>query len=219
MLELDLQWRRGDCRLAVQARLAARATGLRGDSGAGKSTLLALIAGLQRPDRGRITLHGRPLVDTARGLWVPPEQRGIGLVFQDALLFPHLDVLGNLRYGHDALPAAARRFRLDDIIALLDLAPLLTRRPRTLSGGERQRVALGRALLASPALLLLDEPLAALDRTRRQQILPFLLRIRDTLDLPLIHVSHSQEELDYLCERMLTLADGCLTEDHPGDSA
>lgn len=211
MLELDLDWRRGDYALRAQARLDARATGLCGDSGAGKSTLLALIAGLRRPDRGRIALDGETLVDTARRVWLPPERRHIGLVFQDAQLFPHLDVRANLRYGHDLRAPAERHFTLDDIVSLLEIGHLLARRPRLLSGGEKQRVALGRALLQSPRLLLLDEPLAALDDSRKQQILPFLLRIRDDLGMPLLYVSHARAEVDYLAEQVWRVADGRLT--------
>lgn len=211
MLELDLAWRRGDFSLHAQARLEARATGLCGDSGAGKSTLLALIAGLRRPDSGRIVLDGETLVDTARGLWLPPERRHVGLVFQDAQLFPHLDVRANLRYGHDLRAPAERHFTLDDIVPLLEIGHLLTRRPRLLSGGEKQRVALGRALLQSPRLLLLDEPLAALDDSRKRQILPFLLRIRDELKMPLLYVSHARAEVDYLAEEVWRVADGRIT--------
>ena len=216
MLELDLDWHRGDYALHAQARLEARATGLCGDSGSGKSTLLALIAGLRRPDRGRITLDGEALVDTARGLWLPPERRHIGLVFQDAQLFPHLDVRANLLYGHDLRAPAERHFRLDDIVALLEIGHLLERRPRGLSGGEKQRVALGRALLQSPRLLLLDEPLAALDDSRKRQILPFLLRIRDELKMPLLYVSHARAEVDYLAEQVWRVADGRLTPETGG---
>ena len=213
MLELDLDWRRGDYALQAQARLTARATGLCGDSGAGKSTLLALIAGLRRPDRGRITLDGETLVDTASGVWLPPERRHIGLVFQDAQLFPHLSVRANLLYGHDLRAPAERHFALDDIVALLEIGHLLTRRPRGLSGGEKQRVALGRALLQSPRLLLLDEPLAALDDSRKQQILPFLLRIRDQLELPMLYVSHARAEVDYLADEVWQMREGHLRQE------
>lgn len=202
MLELDLHWRRGDFTLQASAEMTARVTGLSGPSGAGKSSLLALIAGLQRPNHGRIVLSGRVLVDTAQGVFVPPEQRHVGLVFQDAQLFPHLTVEGNLRYGFRNLPAAARQFALNDIVALLEIGHLLARKPRLLSGGEKQRVALGRALLYSPALLLLDEPLAALDDARKQQILPFLLRIRDELSMPMLYVSHAREEVDFLAQEV-----------------
>ena len=210
MLELDLHWQRGDFSLQAQGCLDARVTGLCGESGSGKSSLLALIAGLQRPDRGLIRLDGDTLVDTQRGLWLPPEQRRIGLVFQDAQLFPHLSVLANLRYGHDRRASADRHFRLDDIVSLLEIEPLLGRRPGRLSGGEKQRVALGRALLYSPRLLLLDEPLAALDARRKQQILPFLLRIRHELALPMIYVSHAQAEVDLLAEAVWQMQSGQL---------
>lgn len=210
MLELDLTWRRGRFTLEVQTCLRERVVGLCGASGAGKSTLLALVAGLQRPDSGRIVLDGEVLVDTQAGRFVPPERRHIGLVFQDALLFPHLTVRANLLYGWQRLAPAQRRFVLEDIVALLDIGPLLARRPRLLSGGERQRVALGRALLYSPRLLLLDEPLAALDAARKQQILPFLLRIRDELGMPMLYVSHAEDEVRYLAQRVWRLQDGRL---------
>lgn len=202
MLELDIIWRRGDFALQASGEMTARVTGLCGPSGAGKSSLLALIAGLQRPDSGRVVLAGRVLVDTAQGIFLPPEQRHVGLVFQDAQLFPHLSVERNLLYGFRNLPAAARQFSLHDIVELLEIGHLLTRQPRLLSGGEKQRVALGRALLYSPALLLLDEPLAALDDARKQQILPFLLRIRDELNMPMLYVSHAREEVDFLAQEV-----------------
>lgn len=210
MLELDLQWARGDFRLDAQGTLAARVTGLCGESGAGKSTLLALIAGLQAPDHGRLVLDGEVLVDTQAQVFLPPERRHIGLVFQDALLFPHLSVDANLRYGFNRLAPAQRHFAPAEIVELLEIGHLLARRPRHLSGGEKQRVALGRALLYSPRLLLLDEPLAALDAARKQQVLPFLLRIRDELRLPMLYVSHAQDEVAYLAGEVWTLREGRL---------
>lgn len=209
-LEFDLQWRRGEFSLQASARSEARVIGLSGPSGAGKSTLLSLIAGLQRPDRGRIVLNGEILCDTAARIFVPPEQRRIGIVYQDAQLFPHLSVRSNLLYGfHRRLPEE-RRFAFDDIVELLAIGHLLERRPRLLSGGEKQRVALGRALLYSPRLLLLDEPLASLDRARREQILPFLREVRDRLRMPMLYVSHVQAEVEYLADTIWTLDAGQL---------
>ena len=198
MLELDITWRSGDFSLQCRGVMTARVTGLCGPSGAGKSSLLNLLAGLERPDHGRIVLDGTVLVDTDRSFFLPPEKRHVGLVFQDARLFPHLSVQSNLLYGFNRLPPAQRNFTPAEIVELLEIGPLLARRPRFLSGGERQRVALGRALLYSPSLLLLDEPLASLDDMRKRQILPFLLRIRDELHMPMLYVSHVREEVDFL---------------------
>ena len=210
MLELDLSWGRGHFALDVAARMTHRVTGLRGPSGSGKSTLLSLIAGLKKPDRGVIRFQGRTLVDTGKRFFLPPERRGIGLVFQDAQLFPHLSVKSNLLYGRRHRKPAERRFRFDDIVELLEIGHLLERRPNLLSGGEKQRVALGRALLFSPRLLLLDEPLASLDPQRKQQILPFLRRIRDDTEVPLLYVSHAEEEVAYLTEAVWRIHQGRL---------
>lgn len=208
MLELDVSWQRGDFSLQLQAKTQQRVTGVCGPSGAGKSSLLALIAGLQKPDSGRIVLDGTVLADTATKIFLPPEQRHIGFVFQDAQLFPHLSVEANLLYGFHHLQPAERRFHLAEIVALLEIGHLLARRPRLLSGGEKQRVALGRALLYSPRLLLLDEPLSSLDAARKQQILPFLLRIRDDLEMPMLYVSHVPEEIAYLTNSVWQMHEG-----------
>lgn len=208
MLELNLSWRRGDFSLQVQAKTQQRVTGVCGPSGAGKSSLLALVAGLLRPDAGRIVLDDAVLVDTTQKIFLPPEQRHIGFVFQDAQLFPHLSVEANLLYGFRHLQPDECRFQLDEIVALLEIGHLLARRPRLLSGGERQRVALGRALLYSPRLLLLDEPLSSLDSARKQQILPFLLRIRDELEMPMLYVSHVPEEIAYLTDSVWQMYEG-----------
>lgn len=212
MLELDVRWQRGEFSLQVQAVADGLVTGICGPSGAGKSTLLALIAGLQKPDAGRIVLDGVALVDNSAGIFLPPEQRHIGYVFQDAQLFPHLSVEKNLLYGFRHLDRAEQRFQLDEIVALLEIGHLLRRGPRLLSGGERQRVALGRALLYSPKLLLLDEPLSALDSARKQQILPFLLRIRDELKMPMLYVSHMPEEIAYLTASVWQIREGRLDQ-------
>lgn len=211
MLELDLQWQRGGFSLQVKATTTSRVTGICGPSGAGKSSLLALVAGLQKPDAGRIVLDGHVLVDTAQKIFLPPERRHVGLVFQDAQLFPHLSVEGNLLYGFHRLRPEERHVTLPEIVGLLEIGHLLSRRPRLLSGGEKQRVALGRALLYSPRLLLLDEPLSSLDSARKQQILPFLLRIRDELAMPMLYVSHSTEEVAYLTGDVWNIREGqCL---------
>lgn len=213
MLELDVQWRRGACALDLHAQMSDRVTGLCGVSGAGKSTLLALVAGLERPDTGRILLDGDVLVDTDARHWQPPEKRHVGVVFQEARLFPHLSVESNLLYGYRRLLPAERHFSPAEIVSLLEIGHLLARRPERLSGGEKQRVALGRALLYSPRLLLLDEPLASLDAARKQQILPFLLRVRDALGVRMLYVSHVPEEVAYLADSVWRLEDGQLKRD------
>jgi molybdate transport system ATP-binding protein len=178
-----------------------------GPSGCGKSTTINIIAGLLVPDRGEISLDDDVLLDTRRQVAVAAERRGIGYVFQDARLFPHLNVASNLRY-------AQRRARLapyvslERVLALLDLEPLLSRRAHQLSGGERQRVAIGRALLSQPRLLLLDEPLAALDRDRREEVLPYLETLRDQLSIPMIYVSHQFDEVLRLATHLVLMQSG-----------
>jgi molybdate transport system ATP-binding protein len=166
-----------------------------GRSGCGKTTLVNIISGLLRPDEGRVELDGQVLTDTRRRVAVPAEHRRIGYVFQDARLFPHLGVLANLRYGERRAPRETHPIGLEEVLALLGLEPLLKRRTHQLSGGERQRVALGRALLSQPRLLLLDEPLAALDAARREEVLPYLEALRDRLSIPMVFVSHQLEEI------------------------
>ncbi|MES2908992.1 MAG: molybdenum ABC transporter ATP-binding protein [Pseudomonadota bacterium] len=212
MLNFDLTLQRGDFQLHMAATLNEPVTAIFGASGAGKSTLLALLAGLLAPTQGRIVLADRVLVDTRQRVFVPPHQRHIGLLFQDGRLFPHLDVRQNLLYGWQRLRPAQRRYALDDIVAMLDIGSLLARMPQQLSGGERQRVALGRALLYSPQLLLLDEPLSALDSRLKAQILPFLQRVRDETGIPMLYVSHSRDEIAALTPHVLTLADGRLVD-------
>jgi molybdate transport system ATP-binding protein len=193
---------------AAFAMPEAGVTALFGPSGCGKSTILAAVAGLLRPDEGRIALDGVALLDTARGLCLPPEARRCGVVFQDARLFPHLTVESNLRYGLRRAPREATGPGFEEVVALLGLAPLLARRPAALSGGERQRVALGRALLSRPRLLLMDEPLAALDTPRRAEVLPFLARLRDVARLPILYVTHALDEVDALADTLVLLEDG-----------
>jgi molybdate transport system ATP-binding protein len=177
-----------------------------GRSGCGKSTAVNVIAGLLAPDEGVVSLDDAVFVDTARGLQIPAERRRIGYVFQDARLFPHFNVLGNLRYGQKR--AADGRIELDDVVQLLGLEHLLRRRPNQLSGGERQRVAIGRALLAQPRLLLLDEPLASLDIARRDEVLPYLEKLRDALAIPMIYVSHQFDEILRLATHVVVLERG-----------
>jgi molybdate transport system ATP-binding protein len=208
MLELRFTCRRqGFClQLDLECRYAV--TAVFGPSGAGKTTLLNAVAGLLRPEAGEIRLDGEALFSSASGIDLPPEKRRIGYVFQDDLLFPHLDVLANLRYGYELLTPAQRRFEPELIVDLLEIGPLLARRPQGLSGGERQRVALGRALLASPRLLLMDEPLAALDQGLKSRIIPYLRHIRADLGIPMLYVSHSVAEILELTGQVIVLKGG-----------
>lgn len=184
-------------------------TVLFGPSGAGKSTALLAAAGLLRPDACRVSIDGTELADTDSSVWMPPEQRRVGLVFQDARLFPHMSVETNLRFGMRRAPPGPIRF--DEVVDLLGIGALLERRPHTLSGGERQRVAIGRALLAQPRLLLMDEPLASLDASRKANILPFLLRLKAALRLPVIYVTHAMEEVTRLADSLVLIEQGRVT--------
>ena len=214
LLSFDLELRAGvdsenPFHFAAEGSIDAPITGVFGPSGAGKTTLLHAIAGLRSVDRGSLTLSGRRLFDRAQGIDEPPEERRIGVVFQDGRLFPHLDVAENLRFARP--PAGDPAPDFGEVVELLDLGGLLDRVPSELSGGERQRVALGRSLLAGPRVLLCDEPLASLDRARREQILPFLRRLPDRFGIPLIYVTHELSELLTLTSRLMLFADGRLT--------
>jgi molybdate transport system ATP-binding protein len=205
MLEVDVATVRGEAQVAAAFTVDDGITALFGPSGAGKSTILGMIAGTVKPRRGRIALNGETLFDAAASVDVAPERRRIGTVFQDRRLFPHLAVAGNLRYGHDLLSPAARIQQFDDVVALLGLGGLLARKPTTLSGGEQQRVAIGRALLMSPRALLMDEPLASLDARRKDEILPYLERLRDAVRLPIVYVTHDEREVQRLAKRVVTV--------------
>ena len=181
-------------------------TALFGPSGSGKSTVINAAAGLLRPDNCRIEVDGTVLADTRAGVWLPPEKRRVGLVFQDSRLFPHMSVATNLRYGMRRVAAGTVRF--DEIVDLLGIGALLERRPHTLSGGERQRVAIGRALLAQPHLLLMDEPLASLDADRKAEILPFLTRLKTALRMPILYVTHDLDEVARLADSMVLISAG-----------
>jgi molybdate transport system ATP-binding protein len=181
-------------------------TVLFGPSGAGKSTVIAVAAGLLRPDSCRVAVDGAVLADTAAGVWLSPEKRRVGLVFQDARLFPHMSVATNLRFGMRR--AGPGEVRFEEVVELLGIGALLSRRPHTLSGGERQRVAIGRALLAQPHLLLMDEPLASLDAARKAEILPFLTRLKTALRLPVIYVTHALDEVNLLADSIVLIAAG-----------
>ena len=183
-------------------------TALFGRSGAGKTTLINAIAGLLRPDRGHIAIDGEVLTDTERGLFVPARRRRIGYVFQEGRLFPHLTVRQNLLYGRWFAPKAARPRDIDSVIDMLGIAALLGRRPANLSGGEKQRVAIGRALLAGPRLLVMDEPLASLDEARKAEILPYIERLRDAAGVPIVYVSHAIGEVTRLATTLVLLSEG-----------
>jgi molybdate transport system ATP-binding protein len=183
-------------------------TAMFGPSGSGKTTLVNFIGGLARPARGRIVADGRVLVDTDAGVFVPMHKRRIGYVFQDARLFPHLTVSQNLRYGRFFTPGAERYASFDHVVGLLGIGHLLERRPAGLSGGERQRVAIGRALIASPKLILMDEPLASLDEARKAEILPYIERLRDETKIPIVYVSHSIAEVSRLANDVVMMAEG-----------
>ena len=200
-------WRRVGERTVQLALVSdARLTALVGPSGVGKTTVLNCIAGLVRPDRGRIAVDGSVLFDSVAGTDLPPERRRAGYVFQDARLFPHLKVEANLRYGERLAPAARRWIGFDEVVGFLGIGDLLARWPATLSGGETRRVAIGRALLSGPRFLLLDEPFASLDPARGQTLMELVERIRDELEVPILLVSHDRHEVERLAGRVVTMA-------------
>lgn len=207
-LDVDISHRLGA--FTLQARFSAPPglTALFGRSGSGKTTLVNAIAGLNRPDHGRILVRGVPLLDTERPLFVAPHRRRIGYVFQEARLFPHLSVRQNLRYGSWFADRSRAYADFDAIVAMLGIGHLLDRRPNVLSGGEKQRVAIGRALMASPQILLMDEPMASLDEARKNEIAPFIERVRDQALVPIVYVSHSVAEVSRLATTIVVLADG-----------
>ena len=211
-LDIDIEHSHGAFHLSARFVSEPGVTALFGRSGSGKTTLVNIVGGLIRPNRGRVTVDGQVLVDTERRLFVPKHRRRIGYVFQDSRLFPHLNVRQNLLYGRwftRGNGGAVADF--DAVVELLGIAALLDRRPESLSGGEKQRVALGRALLAHPRLLLMDEPLASLDEARRAEILPYIERLRDKAGVPILYVSHSVAEIARLATTVVILADGKVT--------
>ncbi len=211
MLSVDVEKQLGEFALKARFEAPGGATALFGPSGAGKTSVINMIAGLMRPDRGRIALDGDTLFDARARIDVPAWRRRIGTVFQEGRLFPHLSVKNNLDYGRWASGHAADQQEFAHAVELLDIGPLLERRPGRLSGGERQRVAIGRALLMRPRLLLLDEPLASLDAARKGEILPYLERLRDEARVPMLYVSHNSDEVRRLATRVVTMQDGRVT--------
>jgi molybdate transport system ATP-binding protein len=203
-IEVACSTRLGDFALDVDFSAEAPVLALVGRSGSGKTSVVNAIAGLMRPARGRIAFDDQVLFDSARGVDLAPERRRVGYVFQDALLFPHLTVRANLHYGH----RVGARIGLDAVVALLGIESLLERRPAGLSGGEKQRVAIGRALLADPRLLLMDEPLASLDNPRRMEVLRYVERLRDEFGMPVVYVSHSVAEVTRLADHVVLLDAG-----------
>jgi molybdate transport system ATP-binding protein len=208
MIDVDVEQRLGTFELAVAFRAEAPVVGLFGRSGSGKTTLINALAGISSPRRGHIVVNGETLYDSARGIDVSPDKRRLGYVFQDDLLFPHLDVEANLLYGFRRAAAVDRVIEPARVIDLLGLKALLKRMPAALSGGEKQRVAIGRALLAQPRLLLMDEPLASLDVARQNEVLRYIEQLRDDLHIPIVYVSHSVAEITRLADTVVILADG-----------
>jgi molybdate transport system ATP-binding protein len=220
-LEVDVRHLQGAFRLDAAFASDAAVTALFGPSGSGKTTLVNILAGLIRPSEGRVTLDGVSLFDAGRRIDVAVHKRGIGYVFQEARLFPHLSVRGNLGYGRRMAALAGRRGAADEfdrVVALLGIAPLLDRKPAGLSGGEAQRVAIGRALLARPRLLLMDEPLAALDTARKAEILPYLEAVAAETRLPIVYVSHSVPEVVRLAGTVVAMDHGRVVACGPADA-
>jgi molybdate transport system ATP-binding protein len=208
VLTVDVEKRLGDFAVAARFETESPVTALFGPSGAGKTSLVNMIAGLVAPDRGRIMYRGKVLFDKAGQVNVPPHRRQFGYVFQDGRLFPHLSVRRNLDYGRRMYRLKRDRAELARIVAMLDIGHLLDRRPGKLSGGERQRVAIGRALLMRPQLLLLDEPLASLDAARKAEIMPYLERLRDEAGVPMIYVSHQAADARRLANAVVRVEAG-----------
>lgn len=211
MIEVAAKLNRKHFTLDVNITFNARVTALFGPSGAGKSTVLYVLAGIVRPDQGRVVIDGEVVLDTQQKIDVPTYERQIGLVFQDHRLFPHMSVEKNLMYGAHRFESAKQQQRLNEITELLELKALLKQKPYQLSGGEKQRVALGRALMSQPRLLMLDEPLASLDKRLKSQILPYLKRVANEVDIPMIYVSHSMDEIVQLTDHVLHIAHGKLS--------
>jgi molybdate transport system ATP-binding protein len=207
MFDVSIEAMLGEFRLDVSFKSESLVTALSGPSGAGKSSVVAAIAGLVSPKRGRIAVNGRALFDSESRIDVPPHKRGVRIVFQESRLFPHFSVAQNLMFGR-WLAGKKRDRQFDEVVSLLGIEPLLGRRPRKLSGGERQRVAIGRALLADPQALLLDEPLASLDAGRKEEIIPYLTRLVANAKIPVLYVSHARDEIERLAPTIVRIDGG-----------
>ena len=213
----NLRLRQGNFLLQVDVETSGQVIGIFGNSGAGKTTLLEMIAGLRRPESGFISADEERLMDLDAGCFLPPEKRGVGYVPQDLALFPHLSVRKNLGYGRKQ-PDSSPGISFEHVTAILEIEPLLDRPIDALSGGQKQRVAFARALLSSPHLLLMDEPLASLDHDLKLRIIPYLQRIRDEFKIPMLYVSHSPDEIVALCDRVIVMREGkCLRTSAPPD--
>ena len=208
---MDIAVKRKQGQMMIDVAFTGAASGITalfGPSGAGKTSVVNMIAGLSRPDYGRIVLGGKCLFDSAHGVDLPPEKRRIGYVFQEGRLFPHLSAKSNLVYGMNLVPATERKISLGRVVDLLGVGHLLGRRPRHLSGGEKQRVAIGRALLTSPSALLMDEPLASLDTARKEELLPFIVAASREFAIPVLYVSHALDEIRVLTGTVVMLREG-----------
>ena len=209
MLDVAVRRRQGDFVVNAMFRSEeAGVTALFGRSGAGKTSLINMVAGLARPDEGHIIVNDRCLFDSKRSIDLPPEKRRVGYIFQEGRLFPHLSVRSNLTYGMRLTPKAERYVDFEQVVHLLGIEHLIDRRPAKLSGGEKQRVSIGRALLTSPSILLMDEPLASLDVARKAEVLPFIARLSGRFSIPILYVSHSLEEVLNLADSMVVLDTG-----------
>jgi ABC-type sugar transport system ATPase subunit len=209
MIDIRVTRRQGDFQVDAAFQTGnAGITALFGPSGAGKTSVINMVAGLIRPDKGRIVVQERVLFDSGDGVDLPPEKRSIGYIFQDGRLFPHLTVHGNLSYGMKLIPRARRLISLEQVVDLLGIEHFLDRRPARLSGGEKQRVAIGRALLTSPRLLLMDEPLSSLDEPRKDEVLPFIAKLPRTFRIPILYVTHSTLEIQRLADHLVLMQAG-----------
>ncbi len=214
MIDIDIQRRQGDFQVNAHFKGAASGvTALFGPSGAGKTSIVNMVAGLIAPDAGHIVINNHRLFDSRKKINLAPEKRRIGYIFQDGRLFPHLSVKTNLTYGMKRVPVSRRYVKFDAVVELLGIDHLLERRPAKLSGGEKQRVAIGRGLLTSPAMLLMDEPLASLDQDRKQEVLPFIRRMCREFSLPILYVSHSRDEILTLASHVVILTAGHTVKD------